>query len=91
MSDDPADSARHGEDTDPGEPIAALADFESDSSSGLLARVRRTIQRRMTAAQLTSFSSSVLILVLREFWLILIGQLNQPQVRKDTRNGEETS
>jgi hypothetical protein len=91
MSDEPVDSALHGEDTDPGEPLAALADFEDDTSSGLLARVRRTIQRRTTAAQLTSFSSSVLLVVLREFWLILIGQLNQPHPRKDTSNGEETS
>jgi hypothetical protein len=91
MSDEPVDSALDGEDTDPGEPIAALANFEHDTSTGLLARFRRTIQRRTTAAQLTSFSSSVLLVVLREFWLMLIGQLNQPQVRKDTRNGEKTS
>jgi hypothetical protein len=91
MSDERVDSALHGEDSDPGEPIAELANFENDSSSGLLARVRRAIQRHTTAAQLTAFSSSVVLVVLREFWLMLVGQLDQPKVRKDTRNGEKTS
>ena len=92
MSDEPADSEmQDGEGVDPGEPIAALAEFEHDTSSDLLARIRRTIQRRTTAAQLTSFSSSVLLLLLREFWLILVEQFNPKRTRKDASDGGETS
>jgi hypothetical protein len=47
-----------GEEVDPGEPIAELANFDHEASTGLLTRVRRAIQRRTTVAQLTSFSRS---------------------------------
>jgi hypothetical protein len=62
---------RDDEEIDPGEPIAALAKFEHDTSSRLVVRVRRTIQRRTTVGQLTSFSAEMPLVVLREFWLIL--------------------
>lgn len=76
---------------DMGEPVAELAAFEHDASAALLVRIRRAIQRRTTVAQLTSFSASVPLMVLREFWLILIEQLNPNSVRKDGRRGEKTS
>jgi hypothetical protein len=79
------------EEIDPGEPIAALAKFEHDTSSRLVARVRQTIQRRTTVGQLTTFSAEMPLAVLREFWVILAGQLDPTGMRKDSRHGAETS
>ena len=73
------------------EPIAALAKFEHDTSSRLVARVRQTIQRRTTVGQLTTFSAEMPLAVLREFWVILAGQLDPTGMRKDSRHGAETS
>ena len=75
---------------DPGEPITLLAEFDHDASTDLLTRIRRTIQRRTAAAQLTSFSWNAPFVVLREFWLILIEQLNQTDTGKDGRDGRKT-
>jgi hypothetical protein len=92
MSDKHEDSVmRDEEDIDPGEPIAALAKFEHDTSSRLVGRVRRTIQRRAAAGQLTSFSAEVPVVLLREFWLILFDQLNPIGMGKDTGHGAKTS
>jgi hypothetical protein len=79
------------QEVDPGEPIRQLAKFEHQASTGLLVRIRRAIQRRSTVAQLTSFSASVPLVVLREFWLILIEQIGPKSPRKDVTHGEETS
>jgi hypothetical protein len=76
---------------DPGEPIRELANFEHQASDGLLARIRRAIQRRSAVAQLTSFSAIVPLVVLRELWLILIAQLGPKSARKDVPHGKETS
>ena len=91
MSDPPANGMPDGEEVDPGEPIAELASFDHDASTGLLARVRRAIQRRTTVAQLTSFTANVPLVVLKELWLVLIGQLGPKGVRKDVTHGEKTS
>jgi hypothetical protein len=91
MSDEPANSEMEdGEEVDPGEPIAVLAAFEHETSTGLLNRIRRTIQRRTAAAQLTSFSWNAPLAVLREFWLIFIEQLNTKGTGKDGRDGGKT-
>jgi hypothetical protein len=58
------------EEIDPAEPIAALAQFEQDTSSDLIVRTRRSIQRRTVVAQLTSFAAIMPIVVIREFWLV---------------------
>jgi hypothetical protein len=47
--------------------------------------------RRTAVAQLTSFSASVPLVILKEFWLILIEQLGQKSARKDVPRGEKTS
>jgi hypothetical protein len=91
MSDGPLGEGQGREDVPMGEPVAQLVDFEHDASADLLLRIRRAIQRRTSVAQITSFSSSVPLLVLREFWLILMEQLNPNSVRKDGRHGEKTS
>ena len=91
MSDPTANGIPDGEEVDPGEPIAELVNFDHDASTGLLTRVRRTIQRRTTVAQLTSFSANVPLVVLKELWLVLIGQLGPKSVRKDVTHGEKTS
>ena len=91
MSEEPPGGEQGRGEVDMGEPVAELAAFEHDASADLLVRIRRAIQRRTSVAQLTSFSASVPLLVLREFWLILIEQLNPNSVRKDGRRGEKTS
>lgn len=90
MSEGPPDEMDAAE-IDPGKPILQLAAFERETSAGLLARVRRSIQRRSTVSQLTAFSASVPLVVLKELWLILIGQFGQKSARKDVTHGEETS
>jgi hypothetical protein len=91
MSEEPLGEGQDREEVHMGEPVAELAAFEQDASASLLVRIRRAIQRRTTVAQLTSFSSSVPLVLLREFWLILVEQLNPNSVRKDGRHGEKTS
>jgi hypothetical protein len=92
MSDEPEDSEmREDEEIDPGEPIAALAKLEHDTSSLLIGRVLRTIQRRTAIGQLTSFSAEAPVVVLKEFWLILINQLNPISMGKDASHGAKTS
>ena len=84
MSDGPMTPGFHGsEEIDPGVPIDQLASFERDVSTGFLGRIRRRIQRRTTVSQLVSFSWSVPILVLLEFWIALADQLSPKSVRKD--------
>ncbi len=95
MSDGPPDSEmRDGEgvdpEVDPGEPIALLAEFDHDASIDLLTRIRRTIQRRTAAGQLMSFTWSAPLVVMKEFWLMLIEQLNPKGTGKDGRDGRET-
>jgi hypothetical protein len=91
MSDEPADSEmRDGEEVDAGERIILLAEFDHEASSDLLTRIRRTIQRRTTAGQLMSFSWGAPLLVMKEFWVMLIEQLNPKGTGKDGRDGRKT-
>jgi hypothetical protein len=92
MSDKPEHSETGvPEEVDPGEPILALAELKHDASSGLVPRIRRTIQRRTTVAQLASFSVSIPLLLLREIWSILINRPNRKNIGKDSSRGEKTS
>jgi hypothetical protein len=97
MSDSSADQNRAEMDPeshleiDPGEPIAALAGFEHNASTGLLSRFRRAVYRRTTVAQLTTFSTSMPLAILMEFWNILVEQLSPQSKRKEVRRGEKTS
>ena len=72
-----------GEEIDAGEPVAELAGFEHDVSDGLMSRIRRAIQRRTTAAQLTSFAFDLPLVVLKELWLMMVGQFDSMKVEKD--------
>ena len=74
-----------GEEIDPGEPVAELAGFEHDVSARLMSRIRQAIQRRTTAAQFTSFAFDLPLVVLKELWLMIVGQLDSMKVEKDTR------
>jgi hypothetical protein len=89
VSDESGDEMNVAE-IDPGEPIPQLAKFEHETSTGLIARIRRSIQRRSTVAQITTFSATVPLAVLKEFWLMLIGQFGQNSARKDVTHGKET-
>ena len=74
-----------GEEVDPGEPITELAGFEHDVSARLISRIRHAIQRRTTAAQLTSFAFDLPLVVLKELWLMMVGQFDSTKVEKDSR------
>ena len=74
-----------GEEIDAGEPVTELAGFEHDVSARLMSRIRHAIQRRTTAAQVTSFAFDLPLVVLKELWLMLVGQLDSMKVEKDTR------
>lgn len=91
MSDESADEIHEREEIDPGVPIAELAGFEHDASTGFLPRFRRAVQRRTMVAQLTNFSASMPLAVLMEFWLILVEQLSPKSTRKDARREDKTS
>jgi hypothetical protein len=60
---------RVDEEFDPGEPIAELAQFEQDTSSDLVVRTRRSIQRRTVVGQFASFAATMPLIVIREFCL----------------------
>ena len=92
MSDEYEDpEMRTTQGSDPGEPIPALAELEHHASGDLLSRIRGSIQRRTVLGQLSSFSVDIPMLVLKEFWSILIDCLNSTGARKDTRYGKKTS
>jgi hypothetical protein len=82
---------RTAQESDSGEPIPALAELEHHASSDLLSRIRHSIQRRTALGQLSSFSVDIPMLVLKEFWSILIDCLNSKDARKDRRFGKKTS
>jgi hypothetical protein len=93
MSDGPPEMHDHEEtnaEVDPGEPVALLAGFEQDTSSDLLTRIRRAILRRTAAAQLTTFSWNAPLLVMKEFWLLLMEQFTPKGTGKDGRDGRKT-
>jgi hypothetical protein len=69
-----------GEEVDAGEPVTELAAFEQAVSGRLISRVRHAIQRRTTAAQLTSFAFHLPLVLLKEFWLTMMGQFNSKKV-----------
>jgi hypothetical protein len=74
-----------GEEVDPGEPVTELAGFEHDVSARFMSRIRGAIQRRTTAAQLTSFAFDLPLVLLKELWLMMVGQLDPTKVEKDAR------
>jgi hypothetical protein len=92
MSNGPEDPRMAGgEDVDPGEPVAELATFEHDVSDAFVSRIRRAIQRRTTASQLTSFAFYLPLVLLKELWLAFIGQFDSKRVGKDAGNEGKAS
>ena len=76
--------AAEDENIDPAEPIAELAGFEHEVPVGFLDRIRRAIGRRTTAAQVTLFALDTPIVVLKEFWLLVIELFDSKKAGKDT-------
>jgi hypothetical protein len=74
-----------GDEVDPGQPVIELAGFEHDVSARMMSRIRQAIQRRTTAAQFTSFAFDLPLVVLKELWLMMVGQLDSMKVEKDAR------
>jgi hypothetical protein len=92
MSNGATDPRTHGgEEVDPGEPVTELAAFEHDVSSRLISRIRHSIQRRTTAAQLTSFAFHLPLVLLKELWLMMMGQFDSKQVERDAGNEGKAS
>ena len=54
-------------------------------SARLMNRIRQAIQRRTTAAQFTSFAFDLPLVVLKELWLMMVGQFDSMKVEKDAR------
>ena len=80
-----------GEEVDAGEPVTELAAFEQAVSGRLISRVRHAIQRRTTTAHVTSFAFHLPLLLLKEFWLVMMGQFDSKKVEKDARNEGKAS
>jgi hypothetical protein len=76
---------------DPGEPITALANLEQEASRNLIVHIRRSILRRTTLGHLTVFSIRIPLLMLKEFWSVLIPRPDPRNVRKGGPHGEEAS
>jgi hypothetical protein len=74
-----------GDEVDPGLPVTELAGFEQDVSARMIDRIRQAIQRRTTAAQFTSFAFDLPLVLLKELWLMMVGQLDSMKVEKDAR------
>lgn len=74
-----------GEEIDPGEPVAELAGFEHDVSGRFMSRIRHAIQRRTTAAQLTSFAFDLPLVVLKELWLMMVGQFDSTKEKESQK------
>jgi hypothetical protein len=80
MTDGPANPGMdEEEEVDPGQPVAELVAFEHDASARFLGRIRNSIQRRTTAAQLTSFAFSMPLVLLKELWLTMVGQFEESE------------
>jgi hypothetical protein len=79
------------EDIDPGERVRELASFEHDVSTAFLGRIRRAIHRRTTASHLTSFAFHLPLLLFKELWTALVGQLDSKRVGKDAGNEGKAS
>jgi hypothetical protein len=56
---------------DEGEAITELAQFVDYVSGDVIARVRRSIQGRMTLNQLASYAGTTPLIVLRSFWSLV--------------------
>jgi hypothetical protein len=92
MSDRPENpEVKAAEEIDPGEPLAELARLEHDVSNDLLVRIRRSVQRRTTTRHLAFFVVTMPMVLLREFWSILISRSDPPGMRKDVSHGDKTS
>jgi hypothetical protein len=86
MSEVPSTPGRQGsEEIDPGAPIEELATFEHEASSDFPLRIRRVIQRRSAVSHLASFSWNAPLLILFEFWAVLLDALSPKAIRKDQR------
>jgi len=91
MTHEPEDpEVRAAEVIDPGEPVAALAAFEHETSSELIVRIRRTIQRRTTVGQLAAFVANTPLVVLKEFWFLLNQPLGPIRSQGSSSHGEKT-
>lgn len=78
-----SDETKIHEEIDPGEPIGPLANFEYDTSSDFLNRIRRSIYRRVAVSQVATFSWNAPFLIFLEFWLTLADHVFPKTSRKD--------
>ena len=63
---------------DDGDAITELAQFVDYVSGDVIARVRRTIQRRTTLNHLASYAATTPLIVLEAFWSLV----NSPSIRR---------
>ncbi|HTZ59293.1 MAG TPA: hypothetical protein VMB49_14395 [Acidobacteriaceae bacterium] len=78
------------EEVDPGSPVIELATYDQDVSSQLMTRVRRAIYRRATAAQFATFAFHLPVLVFKEFWLMIVEQMDSRNAGKDANGRKAT-
>ena len=76
------------EDIDPGSPIPEIAALAESPHDGFLARIRRSIDRRIGASHFLEFSVSMVLNFLQEIGTMLFGAL-EPQRPSPGANEDE--
>ena len=67
------------EDIDPGPPVPEIAALAESPLDGFLARIRRSIDRRIGAAHVLEFSVTTVLDFLREIGWVLFGAFERPR------------
>jgi hypothetical protein len=62
----------HGNDIDPGEPVAELTRLELTPAPGFIARLRNRIERRVLGVECVDASKNALVDMFCEFWNMIM-------------------
>ena len=76
------------EDIDPGPPVPEIAALADAPGEGFLARIRRSIERRIGASHLVEFSVTMVLGFLREIGDMLFGVMERPKPARGANEDE---